>query len=155
MKTGTLSINTAAIEKELTAYFYQFIEKFCDTAIEYFRSEIPMSANGAPGKPGWRDDLRDAIKTLSVEAANGVIRGEVGTDYLAGSREYIIAMIVDQGQTPPVMTRPGEITWDGDMYPHRSNAKTSYHIPQFEQEGINFIERARKRIKQRFDVEIS
>jgi flagellar basal body rod protein FlgG len=80
---------------------------------------------------------------------------------MVDSREYIIAMIVDQGHKDSIYTRPGQITYNDEMYmvnadgtPHISSALTSYRIPQFEQEGIGFIEAAKRRARSRFDTEM-
>lgn len=70
------------------------------------------------------------------------------------SREYIIAMIIDKGHSGPIFTRPGEEVYDDDMYLRESSALVTREIPQFYQEGSDFMENAKKRMRLRFDLEM-
>jgi hypothetical protein len=98
--------------------------------------------------------LQNDFKILSVEIANSVVTGKVGPGYLVDSREYIIAMIIDQGHAGEIWTRPGEETYDSDMYLHTSKASATVRIQQFEQTGTNFMKNAIARMRSRFDLEM-
>lgn len=154
-----ISVNNGAARKIAEDYWLGVIDELCDKMLKIIRDEIPLYGD-APGRTQWREELREQFKKLYVGVDGKYVIGRVGAIFPA-MREYIIAMLVDQGHNEDgLWTKPGELTYTTDMRithegePHISSAKTRYRMPWFEQKGTDFMKNAEERISRDWDRQV-
>lgn len=150
-----LDLNSVRLFKDLQRAYEEALWNTSERLITIMREEVPTG--NLPGKPEWREQLRDDIRIVSSTVLHETIEFSVGLDYTLGSADYVRGMLVNYGSgyhvgNPAIHTRPGETVWDSDLAGKvPSNAITEYYLPDgFNQEGSEFIENAMKRVRAYF-----
>lgn len=154
-----LILNADNVKKALSDYYLAALIKVEDRLIEILKEEVMNTVYGdGPGKPKWREELRNSIRELSRTVTDQYIELGAGAPALIGQEgiaKKVRAMIVEEGGgsavgNPPIHRGPkGRSVWDDDITrrrPSKSNS-TSLLPSEFNQPGNHFIENAVKRIQ--------
>ena len=160
-KINQLTINEAAVKAALRDYYVKVLEGIEDQLIEILKQEVMVTMHGdGPGKPAWREELRDSMTEVLREIATDYIELGAGAPALLGRKslaEKVRAMIIAVGSGSVVGNSfimagpPGRSVWDDDITGKQpSAAKSEYALlEQFNQVGNFFIENAAQRIAAR------
>lgn len=114
---------------------------------------------GAPGKPGWREDIARNIGITACAITADSVSVDVG--YVpTGKADEVRAMVVGygsgdkaEGGGEAIHAGPtGRSVWGKDLDgKHPSRAKTMYPLPEaFNQEGNQFVSNALRRAQAQF-----
>lgn len=157
-KLNQLTLNEAAVKAALRDYYVKVLEGIEDQLIDILKQEVMVTMHGdGPGKPAWREELRDSMTELLREIATDYIELGAGAPALLGRKgraKKVRAMIIAVGGgsavgNPFIAAGPsGRSVWDDDITGKKpSAAKSEYALPeQFNQVGNFFIENAAQRI---------
>lgn len=157
-KINQLTLNEVAVKAALRDYYVKVLEGIEDQLIDILKQEVMVTTHGdGPGKPAWREELRDSMTELLREIATDYIELGAGAPALLGQKglaKKVRAMIVAVGSGSVVGNSfimagpPGRSVWDDDITGKQpSAAKSEYALPErFNQIGNFFIENAAQRI---------
>lgn len=133
------------------------MEKAGKRLVEIMEREALVSNGKGPGKEKWREDIASMMKIISKvitkDALNYVV-GYSGAGTVVGDLK---AMIIDQGIGP---ASGGDVIWAGppgspvfgsNLEPKRSDAKSTYAIPQFSQEGNEWFQNSYELFSQEYE----
>lgn len=147
-------MNEAAVKAALRDYYIGVLEKVEDQLIEILKQEVMATVHGdGPGKPKWREELRDSIQEVSREIVADYIELGAGAPALLereGIAKKVRAMIIEAGGgsavgNPAIHYGPrGRSVWDEDITGrHPSQTDSTKDLPAgFNQVGNHFIEDA-------------
>ena len=143
------------------------MEKAEDKLISIMKKEVKKTSySKSPGKPKWRKEISSLLQEVYREVADNSSEFGVGVPNDLAFNTIIKAMIIGYGSgfmayggaTGGYSSRsitagpPGRSVWDNDMDgKHPSKAKSTYEIPQFNQEGNHFIYNSMLLMQKHFD----
>lgn len=143
---------------DLKEHLFEALELSANLLLEAMKIEIPKG--NLPGKPEWRDNLRDDLRILNREFSNTGASMAVGHPYEEPSPDFIKAMLINYGggsrsdfHGPPIQTWPGKISWDDnlDNLIVSPNVRTHYFLPKgFNQKGSHYFENAVRIIRNQY-----
>lgn len=157
-----ISMNTAAVENALKQAFYVALEKAAQELVDIMRKEIPTG--NLPGKPEWRNALRNDIHVLNRTVSGSMMQMNVGPDLGQGGMQefgdFVKAMLINYGSgsraTPPgapIQTWPGKVSWDDNLDRLRvsPNVHSAYKLPRgFNQKGSKYYENSVRIMRSRY-----
>lgn len=114
---------------------------------------------GAPGKPEWREMMRDRLEVIEEVVTDEYMEAKVGLDSNMLFTDFVKAMIVAYGSGSRVFNGSieagptGRIVWDDNVDgKHPSRSATNYLLPlEFNQRGNAFVKNAILLMKIFFD----
>lgn len=156
MADPKIVIDTDGIARDIGAYFKDVIRMICELIVKEARLAMPLAGNSDAGKPEWIEQVYNDFDIIAIEIANNAVTGTVGLPYdqVTDLRNFIIASVIDTGHTRIPVTRPGEMTYDNDMYLRQSGATKVMELPQFYYEGSDFMKHTREMLELQFDTRI-
>ncbi len=135
---------------DLTLEAQAALELEGERLINHMKREVHHTTHGgAPGKPGWRNEIASNLTHTATAITADSISMDFGytPDHQA---DEVRAMIVEAGSGSAVggaaihAGPTGRSVWDGDVSgKHPSEAKSVYDLPaEFNQKGNQFVENA-------------
>ena len=161
MKTelNTLSL-ASGFTNEIKQHFMRAFAQAEDELLDIMEREIMQTVHGnGPGKPSWREDMREKLEVVEEMICDAYLEAKVGLDENMALTELIKAMIIADGAGSAgesgqcmVAGPPGRSVWDDDISgQHPSRVQSTYMLPPgFNQSGNNFVENAMKIMRLRF-----
>lgn len=166
-KPTQIYIDEAGLIASIKTHYIKAMEKAEDKLISIMKKEVKKTTYGkSPGKPKWRKEISSLLQEVYREVADNYIEFGVGVPNDLAFNTIIKAMIIGYGSgfmaysgatggySSGSITAgpPGRSVWDNDMDgKHPSKAKSTYEIPQFNQEGNHFIYNSMLLMQKHFD----
>ena len=161
------ALDEAGLFEAIRSHYVKAMEKAESKLISIMKKEIKNTTYGqSPGKPGWRNEISALLQTVYRDVADNYIESGVGLPDDLALNTIIKAMIIGYGSgfmaygnaaggssSGSITAGPtGRLVWDNDMNAqHPSRAKSTYEIPQFNQEGNHFIYNSMILMQKHFD----
>lgn len=159
IELNNLRISTHMIDV-IYSHFMSGVREAEDELVELMGEELQQTVDGGgPGKPAWRNSLRQMVRVISTQYLLQCIESEVGLDESIGLSNYVRAKLIAFGGgsagpsgAPITAGPPGRSVWDDDLSgKHPSSALSQYALPAgFNQPGNEFVANAMKRMQVKF-----
>ena len=167
VKWSEISINEGALVDAIKDHYIKALEKAESRLLSIMRKEIKKTTYGdSPGKPKWRREISSLLQEVYREVTDNYIEFGVGQSDELAFNTFVKAMLITYGSGFMAYSNatggyatgsitagpPGRMVWDNDMAgKHPSKAKSTYEIPQFNQEGNHFIYNSMLLMQKHFD----
>lgn len=159
-KFNSISFDTDGFMRDLKVYLREVLYDMEENLIKHIQDEVLRTTHGdAPGKPQWREMVKDNIDVLEERLIDNVLEADVGLD-INMFIDFVRAMIVLYGSgsvvgNEKIHTKPGQTVWNDDLDGYKtSSAKSVYDLPkEFNQKGIitaGFIKNAARNMQKDF-----
>lgn len=161
MKTelNSLSLSSGVLE-EIKRHFMRAFAQAEDELLEIMEREIMQTVHGnGPGKPAWRDQMREKLEVVEEIFCDAYLEAKVGLDENMALTELVKAMIIAEGAGSAgesgqcIVAGPaGRSVWDDDISgKHPSKVQTPYMLPPgFNQSGNHFVQNAMTIMRSKF-----
>lgn len=159
-KCNDISLDTSSVMREIKNHLMKHLAKAEDRLLDIMEREILNTTyKDAPGKPEWREMLRDRLEVIRETVTDEYIRAEVGLDSNMLFTDFVKAMIVAVGSGSRVGNGSieagptGRIVWDDNVDGQRpSDAQGNYLLPlEFNQRGNEFVKNSIALMRKHFN----
>ena len=166
-KPTQIYIDEGSLFDAIKAHYIRAMKDAEKKLISIMKKEIQKTSYGkSPGKPEWRKELSSLLQEVYSVVADNYIEFGVGIPDDVAYNAIVKAMLIGYGSgfmayggstngysSGPITAGPaGRSVWDNDMQgKHPSQAKSTYEIPQFNQEGNHFIYNSMILMQKHFD----
>lgn len=146
--------------KAVKSHLLKHLAKAEDQLLSIMEQEIMKTTHGqAPGKPEWRQMMRDRLEVVNETVTDEYIEAKVGLDTNMLFVDFVKAMIIAYGSGSRVGNGSieagptGRIVWDDNVDGQKpSEAQGNWLLPdEFNQRGNHFIENAVKLMRKHFN----
>lgn len=143
--------------EEIQGHYEWALDQLGDLLLRWMQSEVIKTVDGnGPGRPEWREAMRNKLKVISKDISEKYATVTVGLDVDSlVFTEFVRAMVVAAGAgsavgNPPIEAGPlGRIVFNDNLdAQHASQVEDQYTLPDgFNQKGNEFVANAMKRMK--------
>lgn len=78
---NTLSLNTGNVMNEIKKHIRKYLAESEDRLLEIMEREVLQTTHGqAPGKPEWRDMVRERLEVIEEVVTDNYMEAKVGLD---------------------------------------------------------------------------
>lgn len=151
IKVKSLSMNETAVFSAIKQHLLTALRNNEQQLLSLMQKEVLETTYGdAPGKPRWRDELRDSLSILEEQITDEYMNVSVGADVQENTYKFVRAMLITYGSGSRVGNGSieagptGRIVWTEDLDGQQaSRAEGNYLLPlEFNQRGNKFIDNA-------------
>lgn len=166
-KLNQIAIDEIGLLSSIKAHYIRAMKRAEKQLISIMKKEIKKTTYGkSPGKPEWRKEISSLLQEVYSIVADNYIECGVGLPDDVAHNTLVKAMLIGYGSgfmsygnatggysSGPITAGPtGREVWDNNMDgKHPSQAKSTYEIPQFNQEGNHFIYNSMLLMQKHFD----
>lgn len=155
-----LTLDETAVMTQIKRHLIKTLRDAEKRLLDIMESEVLKTVyKGAPGKPEWREELKDSLRVLEEEITDEYMRADVGADVRPYTYQFVRAMLITYGggsrayKGKRIKAGPkGRQVWTSDldgMQPSR--AESVYFLPkEFNQKGNQFVRNAAKLMQKYF-----
>lgn len=146
--------------EEIKRHYIRHLAKAEDRLLELMEQEVLHTTHGqAPGKPEWRNMVRDKLEVIEEVVTDQYMEASVGLDANILFTDFVKAMIIAYGSGNKVGNGSieagptGRTVWDDNVDGQApSKAQGNWLLPdEFNQTGNQFIRNATKLMRKHFD----